>query len=60
MKNIKKNKSTGKRKYSKPEVERIILDNKISMVMMSGPPPDPGGSMEPDHFSINPFKILRP
>ena len=34
-----------KKSYNKPEVSRIILDNSISLVMMSGPvdpPPPPG------------------
>jgi hypothetical protein len=30
-----------KRKYTAPKVEQVLLDNEISMVMMS-PPVDPG------------------
>jgi hypothetical protein len=45
-----------KRNYAKPQIERIKLDNEISMVMMS-PPPDPDGSIQPEHFSVNPFKM---
>jgi len=30
-----------KETYSKPEVTRIILDNSISLVMMTSFPPDP-------------------
>jgi hypothetical protein len=56
MKTIKKSKNIKKRTYSKPQVERIKLDNEISMVMMS-PPPDPDGSIQPEHFSGNPFKM---
>jgi secreted Zn-dependent insulinase-like peptidase len=56
MKIIKKSKNIKKRTYSKPQIERIKLDNEISMVMMS-PPGDPNGSIQPEHFSINPFKI---
>jgi hypothetical protein len=37
-----------RKQYSKPEVVRIVLDNSISLVMMSGPidppPPPLGGS----------------
>ena len=36
---------TPKKRYIKPEVNRIELDNTISLVMMSGPidpPPPPG------------------
>jgi hypothetical protein len=40
--------SSSKKTYSRPEVSRIILDNSISLVMMSGPidppPPPIGGS----------------
>ena len=49
-----------KRNYVKPEIERIKLDNEISIFMDSGgstPPDDPSGSMQPEHFSINPFKL---
>jgi hypothetical protein len=56
MKTIKKSKNIKKRTYSKPQVERIKLDNEISMVMMS-PPLDPDGSIQPEHFSVNPFKM---
>ena len=35
-----------KRTYSKPKIEKIIIDKNISMVMMSGTPPgDPTGKM---------------
>ena len=45
-----------KRTYVKPQVERIELDNEVSMVMMS-PPIDKDESMtSSDNFSINPFK----
>ncbi len=57
MKKLNKANKTQKRKYVKPHVERIIIDNQISMVMQSTPPGDPGGSMHPEHFSINPFKL---
>ena len=30
-----------KESYSKPEIKRIILDNSISLVMMTGMPPNP-------------------
>ena len=49
----------GKRTYVKPRIERIVLDNEISMVMQSDAPPDPGGSLQPEHFSINPFKLMK-
>ena len=40
-----------KRLYSKPSVVRVVIDNQISMVMMSDTPPG-----DPMHVSINPFK----
>jgi hypothetical protein len=46
-----------KRNYKKPKIDRIILDKEISMVMQSTPPEDPGGMIQPEHFSINPFKL---
>lgn len=58
MKNIQKKNNSKRRNYSKPSVKRIRLDNEISMVMMS-PPPDPRESIQPDHFSVNPFKISK-
>jgi hypothetical protein len=54
MRTIKIN--TKKIRYSKPSVERIKLDNEIT-IMMSSLPPDPPGSIQPEHFSINPFKL---
>ncbi|MFA5781194.1 MAG: hypothetical protein WC868_02875 [Bacteroidales bacterium] len=47
-----------KRNYAKPQIERIKLDNEISVFMASepNPPGDPTGSIQPDNFSINPFK----
>jgi len=41
-----------KRPYSKPMIERIKIDNQISMVMMSNAPGDP----EISNYSLNPFK----
>jgi hypothetical protein len=54
MKTIKTN--SKKREYSKPSVERIKLDNEIT-IMMASLPPDPPGSIQPEHFNINPFKL---
>lgn len=48
-----------KRKYSKPEITVVKIDNQISLVMMSANPGgDPDESIQPDHFSFNPFKIF--
>jgi hypothetical protein len=48
-----------KRHYVKPQIERIVLDKEISLVMQSTPPGDPDGMIHPEHFSINPFKMLK-
>ena len=48
-----------KRSYKQPQVNRIKLDKDISLVMQSDAPPDPGGSLQPEHFSINPFKLMK-
>ncbi len=43
-----------KKKYRKPSVTKVTIDNEISMVMMSfGPGGDPGGSILK---SLNPLK----
>jgi hypothetical protein len=57
MKNAQKTIKNKRRNYLKPQIERIVLDNNISMVMQS-PPGDPGGMVQPEHFSINPFKLI--
>lgn len=49
-----------KKQYKKPEITRFILDNSISLVMMSdapGPPPGPrgGGSKGKDEPFQSPF-----
>jgi len=50
-----------KRKYQKPEISRIELDNSISLVMMSwkpgdGKPPYPPGKPPHPHGFDSPFK----
>ena len=52
------NKITKKRMYSSPRIERIQLDNEISLVLVSGDPGDPNASiMTPEYFNNNPLKI---
>jgi hypothetical protein len=46
-----------KRKYSKPSLKKIKLDKEISLVMMSNPPDNPDGSVNPLSFTDNPFKF---
>ena len=53
------NKTVKKRFYKQPQVNRVKLDKEISLVMQSDAPPDPGGSLKPEHFSINPFKLMK-
>ena len=44
--------------YHAPRIERIELDNAISLVLESEPPIGPNEStlMSPDYFNSNPFK----
>jgi len=51
-------KDTDKRKYQRPEISVIKLDNEISLIMMSASPnSDPFETKLSYHFNINPFKI---
>jgi len=57
LKNIDR-KISSKKSYIKPLVTRMILDNSISLVMMTAPPnPDPrgGGSKGADEPFQSPF-----
>jgi hypothetical protein len=45
-----------KRPYNKPRIEHVRLDNEISMVMATDPPPDPDSALQPQ-YSNDPFKI---
>ena len=49
---------TAKRFYIVPKVERIKLDNEISLVLASTPPLGPGETMNsiPEYFNNDPFK----
>ena len=55
-----------RRRYVRPEVIRIELDNSISLVMMTSAPPNPpprrrqGAESEPSEFSVFPVKHLLP
>jgi len=58
-----KNEIIQKRIYSTPQIERIQLDNEISLVLQSesiSPPFGPGGFGQnlqaPEHFNNDPFK----
>lgn len=48
-----------KQLYCTPQIERVKLDNEISLVLVSGDPEDPYGSANsaaPDYFNTNPLK----
>ena len=49
-----------KQKYSSPQIERIKLDNEISLILVSGlggdDPSDPTSSITPEYFNNKPFK----
>jgi len=56
--NILNQNTTPKKPYDKPVVSRIILDNSISLVMMTVPPGDPpprGGGKGQDEPFQSPF-----
>ena len=46
-----------KKKYLKPEVEIIQLDNEISLALASSPPagPEEGALLTPDTYKNNPY-----
>lgn len=47
-----------KRRYIRPVIRKVTIDNEISMVMMSPTPPgDPGVSLMPR--GLNPLRWLR-
>jgi hypothetical protein len=47
-----------KRAYTVPLIERILLDNEISLILESDPPfgPDESISYTPEYFNNDPFK----
>ena len=47
-----------KKAYRKPQIERIKLDNEISLALESSPPTGPGESLSkaPEYFNNDPFK----
>lgn len=47
-----------KNRYKSPTIERVILDNTISLVLESSPPAGPGEALNnaPDYFNNDPFK----
>lgn len=51
---------SNKQIYSSPQIERIKLDNEISLILVSGnggdDPNDPTASFLPEYFNNDPFK----
>lgn len=53
------NEITKKLTYNSPLIEKILLDNEISLVLMSGDsdPGEPGAALIiPEYFNNDPFK----
>jgi len=52
--------TTAKKTYLVPQIERITLDNDISLVLESNPPLGPGESLgkAPEYFNNDPFKNI--
>jgi hypothetical protein len=46
------------REYTAPMIERVQLDNEISLALESAPPAGPGETMNsmPEYFNNDPFK----
>lgn len=44
--------------YQTPLIEKISLDNEISLILISGDPGDPGASLTPEYFKNDPFKTV--
>ena len=53
------NRNLDKRTYSQPQIERVKLDNDISLVLDSTPPTGPGDEfvIAPEYFNNDPFKL---
>lgn len=44
--------------YTAPKIDRIVLDNEISLTLDSAPPVGPGEGylIKPDYFNNDPYK----
>ena len=53
-----KNNASNRRVYVMPDIERIILDNEISLALESSPPSAPGeeANNTSEYFNNDPFK----
>ena len=50
--------ATSKKAYSAPQVEKVALDNEISMVMMSPPPTEAFPTQDP-LMSLKGFRLFK-
>jgi len=50
-------KNVKKRIYQAPVIQKIKLDNEISLVLQSGPPTGPDESYAPEYIKNDPFKV---
>ena len=50
--------ATGKKAYTTPQVEKVVLDHEISMVMMS-PPPIEGMPTQDPLMSLKGFRLFK-
>ncbi|ADQ80262.1 hypothetical protein Palpr_2126 [Paludibacter propionicigenes WB4] len=48
--------STEKKAYNPPQIEKITLDNEISLTMESAPADPPSWSENKEYFNNDPFK----
>jgi len=56
---MKTKKEMTKREYTTPQIEQVLLDNKISLSLDSTPPWGPGevqNKLTPDYLNNDPFK----
>ena len=51
--------ATSKKAYSAPQVEKVALDNEISMVMMSVTPPVEGFPTQDPLMSLKGFRLFK-
>jgi hypothetical protein len=51
------NTTIDKKSYLSPQIERVTLDNEISLILVSGDPGDPTSDnlKVPEYFNNNPF-----
>jgi hypothetical protein len=53
------NQATAKKTYVAPQVEKVALDNEISMVMMSNPPGESPFPQQDPLMSLKGFRLFK-